>query len=57
MDVGQAVSHFEECSQEKDLRVTFNECLNVDVHIQNVTSKAMFGSIKRTFTFLDSKSL
>ena len=39
--------------------VTFDECLNIAVHIQNVISKAnqMAGIIKQTFTLLDRESI
>ena len=50
INAGQVVSGVEKCSQEKDLGVTFDECLNFDVHIQNVINKAnqRDGIIKRT---------
>ena len=45
----------ETCQEEKDLGITFDNNLNFDLHITNITKKAnqMLGIIRRTFTFMD----
>ena len=47
-----------ECTEEKNLGVTFDPKLTFDVHIHNVVSKAnrMLGIIKRTFMCLNKDS-
>ena len=42
------------CKEEKDLGITFDENLNFDLHINNITKKAnqMLGVIRRTFDFI-----
>ena len=48
----------EECDQEKDLGVIFDETLIFDKHINNAISKAnkMLGLIKRTFSYLNKET-
>jgi len=44
-----------DCTEEKDLGVTFDTLLTFDSHIENIISKAnqMLGLIKRTFSYLN----
>ena len=48
----------QECTQEKDLGVVFDNKLKFDLHVQSAINKAnkMTGIIKRTFSFLDIPS-
>ena len=43
------------CTQEKDLGVTFDNNLLFDTHIQNIVNKAnqILGIIKRLFNYMD----
>ena len=55
---GQTIITIEECDQEKDLGVTFDETLIFDKHINNAINKAnkMLGLIKRTFNYLNKET-
>ena len=56
-DVEGDQKHIDQCEEECDLGVTFDEKLSFDTHIQKSINKAnkMVGIIKRTFSFLDKQ--
>ena len=53
MKIENEKQKIETCREEKDLGIIFDEALNFDNHISNITNKAnqMLGIIRRTFTF------
>ena len=55
---GQTKITIEECDQEKDLGVIFDETLIFDKHINSAINKAnkMLGLIKRTFNYLNRET-
>ena len=54
MKIENEQQKIEICKEEKDLGITFDENLNFDLHINNITKKAnqMLGVIRRTFDFI-----
>jgi ribonuclease P/MRP protein subunit RPP40 len=50
-------TNINECTEEKDLGVTFDNRLNFNSHINNVITKAykVLGVIKRSFSYLDEE--
>ena len=57
MDINGTTQQIHQCTEEKDLGVTFDSALSFDEHIQKVINKAnqMMGLIKRTFVHLDKE--
>lgn len=57
MSEGSDTCYLGECSEEKDLGVTFDDKLTFDPHIHNCISKAnqITGLIKRSFDFLEKE--
>ena len=58
MKLGDNFQNIAECTDEKDLGVTFDENLTFDKHINQIVSKAnqMTGMIKRTFMEPDKET-